>query len=59
VTPQKAAGVIIEPEVSEPMLKATSPAATAAPGPEDEPPLQKSVFQGVRHAPVSDALASL
>ena len=40
--PQKADGVMIEPEVSEPMANATSPAATDAPGPEDEPPLQLS-----------------
>src|SRR5258708_11211939 len=40
VTPQYAAGVRIEPDVSEPIAHRTSPAATAAPGPELEPPLQ-------------------
>ena len=50
---------MIEPEVSEPMAKPTSPAATAAPGPDEEPPLQKAVFHGVRHAPVREASAWL
>ena len=58
-TPQKAAGVMIEPEVSEPMEKATHPEAVAAPGPEEEPPDQKPVFHGVRHAPVHEASAWL
>jgi hypothetical protein len=31
---------MMEPEVSEPMEKATSPADVAAPGPEDDPPDQ-------------------
>jgi hypothetical protein len=31
---------MIDPEVSEPMENCTSPAAVAAPGPEEEPPLQ-------------------
>ena len=31
---------MIEPDVSEPMANGTSPAATAAPGPDDEPPDQ-------------------
>src|SRR5260370_9030616 len=39
VTPQYAAGVRIEPDVSEPIANATSPAATAAPAPHLEPPL--------------------
>ena len=34
------------PLVSEPIANATSPAATAAPGPLDEPPLQNAVFHG-------------
>lgn len=59
VTPQKAAGVMIEPEVSEPIAYGTSPAATAAPGPLEEPPLQNAVFQGVRPGPVNDASAWL
>src|SRR5262245_41432122 len=37
LTPQYAEGVRIEPEVSEPMAKGTRPAATAAPGPLDDP----------------------
>ena len=51
VTPQKDAGVRIEPEVSEPIANGTSPAATAAPGPLDDPPLQNCVFHGVSPAP--------
>src|SRR5688500_5912880 len=44
--PENAAGVAVEPHVSEPMAKGTSPAATAEPGPLDEPPLQYSRFHG-------------
>ena len=40
VTPEYAAGVTIEPDVSDPIANGTSPAATAAPGPLEEPPLQ-------------------
>ena len=40
VTPQKAAGVRIEPDVSLPIAKGTRPAATAAAGPLEDPPLQ-------------------
>src|SRR5436190_6505055 len=40
VTPQYAAGVKIEPDVSDPIANGTRPAATAAPGPLEEPPLQ-------------------
>ena len=40
LTPQNAAGVMIEPDVSEPMANGTSAAATAAPGPLEEPPDQ-------------------
>ena len=36
--PQKAAGMRIEPPVSEPSAQGTSPPATAAPDPEEEPP---------------------
>jgi hypothetical protein len=57
VTPEKAAGVMMEPHVSEPMANGTSPAATAAPGPLDEPPLQYSRFHGVFPGPVNDASA--
>src|SRR5271169_2634612 len=59
VTPEKAAGVTMEPEVSDPIENATRPAAVAAPGPEDEPPDQYSVFHGVRPGPVKDASALL
>ena len=44
------------PHVSDPMENPTSPAAVAAPGPEDEPPAQWLVFQGVRPAPVEEAV---
>src|SRR5689334_25005697 len=37
-TPQCDAGMRIEPPVSEPSATGTSPAATAAPEPDDEPP---------------------
>ena len=47
VTPQNADGVRIEPDVSDPIANGTSPAATAAPGPLDEPPLQNLRFHGV------------
>src|SRR5687768_16943409 len=59
VTPENAAGVTIDPEVSLPMANGTSPAATAAPGPLDEPPDQYSRFHGVRPGPVNDASALL
>ena len=56
MTPQKAAGVRIEPEVSEPIANGTRPAATAEPGPLEEPPLQNFVFHGVRPGPVNDGV---
>jgi len=59
VTPQNAAGVRIEPEVSEPIANGTRPAATAAPGPLEEPPLQNRVFHGESPGPVKDASAWL
>ena len=37
-TPQKLAGMRIEPPVSEPSAQGTRPAATAAPEAEEEPP---------------------
>src|ERR1700677_2917287 len=46
--PQYAAGLRIEPPVSVPVPPRTSPAATAAPVPLDEPPVWCSVFQGLR-----------
>ncbi len=39
---------MIDPHVSDPMANGTSPAATAAPDPEDDPPAQRPVFQGFR-----------
>ena len=59
VTPQNAAGVRIEPEVSLPIANGTNPAPTAAPGPLEEPPLQNLVFHGVRPGPVNEASAWL
>src|ERR1035437_8584967 len=41
-TPENAAGGRMEPEASEPIENPTRPAAVAAPGPEDDPPDQKS-----------------
>src|SRR5437762_10839675 len=46
VTPQKCAGIRIEPPVSEPSAAGTSRAATAAPEPEDEPPVTCAGFHG-------------
>jgi len=56
--PQNADGQTIEPQVSEPSANPTSPAATAAPDPEDEPQLQRSVSQGLSAAPVREAPAT-
>ena len=39
VTPQKCAGIRTEPPVSEPNAANVSRAATAAPDPDDEPPV--------------------
>src|ERR1700686_3715360 len=57
VMPQLVDGKRIEPDVSEPIAKPTSPAATATPDPLEEPPLQKSRFHGVRPGPVNHASA--
>ena len=46
--PQSAAGPRIDPPVSEPVPPRMSPAATAAPVPEDEPAVKCSLFQGLR-----------
>src|SRR5205085_8404776 len=46
--PHRAAGPRIEPPVSEPSAAGTSPAATAAPEPLDEPPVKCSRFHGLR-----------
>ena len=55
MTPQKEAGVTMEPEVSEPMAKGTRPAATAAADPLEDPPDQRVRSQGLRPGPVSEA----
>src|SRR5439155_6433913 len=57
VIPQYPAGVMIEPQVSVPIAKGTSPAPTAAPEPLDEPPAQRCGFQGFRPGPENVALA--
>src|SRR3954449_1488851 len=46
VTPQRADGEMIEPQVSVPMVKPASPAAVGAPGPADEPLDPSARFQG-------------
>ena len=46
--PQNAAGPRIEPPVSLPVPPRTSPAATEAPVPLDEPPVKRVVSQGLR-----------
>src|SRR5688500_17041907 len=46
--PQYAEGPRIEPPVSLPVPPSTSPAATDAPVPLDEPPVKQSVFHGFR-----------
>ena len=45
----------MEPDVSLPIANCTSPAATAAAGPLEDPPLQNFVFHGVSPGPVNDA----
>src|ERR1043165_3989030 len=52
VTPQKCAGIRIDPPVSEPRAAGTSRAPTAAPDPDDEPPVICAGFQGLRTWPV-------
>jgi hypothetical protein len=59
VTPEKAEGVRMEPTVSDPIANETRPAATAEPGPLEEPPLQCARFQGLRPGPVNEASALL
>src|SRR5262245_19343072 len=55
VTPQFAAGETIEPHVSDPSAKGTSPALTAEADPLEEPPLQASSPHGERPGPVNEA----
>src|SRR3954454_105003 len=52
LTPQKCAGMRIEPPVSEPSAAGTSRAATAEPEPEEEPPVMLSGLQGLDTLPV-------
>ena len=49
--PQRDEGERIEPQVSEPIAKATQPDATAAAGPAEEPLEPCSSFQGLRVRP--------
>jgi hypothetical protein len=59
VTPQKAAGYWIDPQVSEPMAKGTRPALTAEPDPLEEPPDHRARSHGERPGPVKLAKAWL
>src|SRR6516162_433988 len=51
VVPQRIEGATIDPKVSVPMLKPTSPAAVAEPDPALDPLEPSSVFQGLRVRP--------
>src|SRR5438067_11177374 len=51
VSPQRVHGEAMEPSVSEPMAKATHPAATALADPADDPLEPCSGFQGLRVRP--------
>ena len=53
--PQNAEGQMIDPQVSVPIAKAASPAATIAPDPDDDPHVQQDVSQGFFAAPCNDA----
>jgi hypothetical protein len=57
VTPQKALGVRMDPEVSDPSAKVTRPAATAMAEPLEDPPDQRVRSHGFKPGPVRDALA--
>src|SRR5262245_34716912 len=48
VVPQRVEGDAMEPSVSEPMLKATQPAAVAEAGPAEDPLEPCDGFQGLR-----------
>src|SRR4051794_3212046 len=50
-TPQNAAGRMVEPFVCEPTAAGTTPAATAAAEPIEEPPGVRAVFHGFLVAP--------
>ena len=49
--PQAAAGSRTDPPVSEPSAPNARPAATAAPDPDDEPPVMCSTFHGFLQRP--------
>ena len=51
LTPQPCAGTRSEPPVSEPSATKAAPDATATADPEDEPPVAKAGFHGLRAAP--------
>src|SRR5688500_5141685 len=51
VMPQNAAGWRTEPPVSEPVANGTTPAATSAAAPPDEPPGTRVVSHGLRTGP--------
>jgi hypothetical protein len=51
VTPQNEAGMRIDPPVSEPIASGTTPAATAAPEPEEDPPVMHSRLWGFATGP--------
>ena len=51
-TPQRAAGTRIEPLVSVPIAASARPPATAAAGPELEPPVSRVGSQGLRQSPL-------
>jgi hypothetical protein len=51
--PQNAAGILIEPARSPPSARSTSPAATRAALPLEEPPVVLARFQGLSTGPVS------
>src|SRR5215472_9798980 len=50
-SPHHAAGMRIDPPASVPMCSGPKPAAPAAPAPDDEPPVVKAGFQGLRVMP--------
>jgi len=50
-TPQKAAGIRIEPPVSEPTAQSHMPVATATADPPEEPPATRSGSRGLRTGP--------
>jgi hypothetical protein len=55
--PQKALGVRIDPDVSDPKANVTKPAATAIADPLEDPPDQRVRSHGFSPGPVSEALA--